>query len=128
MIDTEAAAKVTVTARRWSGGWELWNEDTCWTQVRHLTHAADQVRDYLDTIDPDTDHSTWQVVVTPDTDLAIAANARAAADTARAAAADAATQSRQAVTALLNAGISTTDTAVLMGITKGRVSQLSKSA
>lgn len=119
---------VTVTARRWTGGWELWNGDTCWTQVKHLAKAADQVRDYLDTIDPDTDHTDWSVTVMPDEDLAIAATARAAAETARQATDTAAATSRQAVTELLAAGVSTTDTAILMGITKGRVSQLAKSA
>ena len=27
---------VTIAARKWDGGWELWNDDDCWTQVRYL--------------------------------------------------------------------------------------------
>lgn len=119
---------VTVTARRWDGGWELWSGDDCLTQVRHLINAASQVRDYLDTIDPTTDHTTWDVTVLPDSELEIAAEARATAEAARIVTAEAAAKSRQAVTALINAGVSTTDAAVLMGISKGRVSQLAKSA
>ena len=48
---------VTITARRWSGGWELWSKDDCWTQVARLDRARQQVVDYLDTVDEDTDHS-----------------------------------------------------------------------
>ena len=58
---------VTVTARRWSGGWELWNGDDCWTQVARLDRARQQVVDYLDTIDEDTDHSDWTIIVIPET-------------------------------------------------------------
>ena len=41
---------VTVTARRWSGGWELWSKDDCWTQVARLDRARQQVVNYLDTV------------------------------------------------------------------------------
>ncbi|MFT3943630.1 MAG: antitoxin HicB [Ancrocorticia sp.] len=116
--------EVTVTARRWSGGWELWNEDDCWTQVRHLTKAVQQVRDYLDTVHPEVDHSNWSVTVLPADELTVVVEAREAAEAAREAAAEASAKSRQAVAKLLSEGISTTDTAVLMGISKGRVSQL----
>ena len=47
---------VTVTARRWSRGWELWNGDDCWTQVARLDRARQQVVDYLDTVDEDYIH------------------------------------------------------------------------
>ena len=56
---------ITVTAVKWDGGWELWSGDDCWTQVANLDRAAQQVKDYLDTVDPDTDHSTWSVAVIP---------------------------------------------------------------
>ena len=58
---------VTVTARRWSGGWEPWNGDDCWTQVARLDRARQQVVDYLDTVDEDTDHSDWTITVIPET-------------------------------------------------------------
>ncbi len=116
--------EVTITARRWSGGWELWNEDYCWTQVRHLTKVVQQVRDYLDTVHPEVDHPDWSVTVRPADELAAVVEARKAAEAARKAAAEASTKSRHAVAELLSEGVSTTDAAVLMGISKGRVSQL----
>ncbi len=119
---------VTITARKWSGGWELWNEDDCWTQVRRLKNGVQQVRDYMDTVWEDVDHSDWEVIIVPASDKArndvIAAREAAAA--AQAAVNDAAAKSRRAVAALLAEGLSTTDAAALMGISKGRVSQLAK--
>ncbi|MFP7697131.1 hypothetical protein [Trueperella sp. LYQ143] len=54
---------VYVTARPWHGGWELeLNEDNC-TQVTNLDHARQQVIDYLDSIDPATDHSQWTIKI-----------------------------------------------------------------
>ena len=53
-------ATLTITARRWRGGWELWHEDDCWTQVATLAKTEQQVRDYLDTIDEDHPHRPGQ--------------------------------------------------------------------
>ena len=58
---------LTVTANRWSGGWELEIDDDHHTQVRTLSHAQQQVIDYLDTVDEDTDHSDWTITVIPET-------------------------------------------------------------
>lgn len=55
--------KVRVTAHRWPGGWELHRDGEVLTQVSSLDDAVGQVRDYLDTIDPGTDHSRWVVEV-----------------------------------------------------------------
>lgn len=57
---------ITITARKWRGGWELWNDDDCWTQVANLGRARQQVIDYLDTMDESTDHSDWEIEVIPD--------------------------------------------------------------
>ncbi|WP_300345582.1 hypothetical protein [Nesterenkonia sp.] len=57
---------ITVTARKWAHGWELIIDENNATQVRTLAHAAQQVRDYLDTIDPETDHSQVNVLLTLD--------------------------------------------------------------
>lgn len=57
---------ITITARKWRGGWELWNGDDCWTQVGDLSRARQQVVDYLDTVDEGTDHSGWHFDVIPD--------------------------------------------------------------
>ena len=58
---------VTVTATRWSGGWELEIDEDHHTQVARLDRARQQVVDYLDTIDEDTDHSDWTITVIPET-------------------------------------------------------------
>ena len=41
-----------VTATPWSGGWELTLDDDNITSSRYLSDARQQVRDYLDTIQP----------------------------------------------------------------------------
>lgn len=50
-----------VTARRWAKGWELHFGAQDVTQVRCLTQAEQQVRDYLATIDPSTDHTQMNI-------------------------------------------------------------------
>ncbi|MFC0673765.1 hypothetical protein [Brachybacterium hainanense] len=50
---------VTVAFRSWSGGFQLTvdgEQDTS-TQVADLTDASQQVRAYLDSVDPEVDHS-----------------------------------------------------------------------
>lgn len=59
---------VSVSARRWAQGWELWISGEPATQADNLDDAAEQVRDYLDTIDPGTDHGAWEVRVTAQPD------------------------------------------------------------
>lgn len=58
---------VNVTFERWAHGWELTieGEGDVSTQCAALSGAGRQVRDYLDTIDPEVDHSDWEVVLTP---------------------------------------------------------------
>ena len=116
---------LTVTANRWSGGWELEIDDDHHTQVRTLSHAQQQVIDYLDTVDEDTDHSSWQIDVVPDiTSLAAVRTAHQAAADAKTAQARAVTTSRQAAAALRAEGLSVADAAALMGGSPGRISQL----
>ncbi|WP_349826858.1 hypothetical protein [Brevibacterium litoralis] len=57
---------LTVTARPWEHGWELIISEDDATQVRSLDNAVDQVRDYLGTLDPETDHSATPVLVVPE--------------------------------------------------------------
>ncbi|WP_297009263.1 hypothetical protein [uncultured Corynebacterium sp.] len=57
--------RISVHAHKWSDGWDLLIDNDNATSVRHLSDAADQVRDYLDTLDPDTDHSGAQIDVIP---------------------------------------------------------------
>lgn len=117
---------ITVTARKWAHGWELEIDPAHHTQVATLDKAARQVRDYLDTEDPATDHSGWAVDVIPDLGalserIAEARKAtQAAADASRAAA----QESREVVHQLREAGYSVTDSAAILGVSRGRVSQL----
>lgn len=116
---------VTVTARRWSGGWELWSGDDCWTQVARLDRARQQVVDYLDTVDEDTDHSDWTIIVIPEVaSLDRVHAARETAARARALQEEAATAWREAALALRAEGLSVADAATIMGVSRGRISQL----
>ncbi len=118
--------RITVTAHRWLDGWELRRDGDPITQVRTLDKAVRQVIDYYDTIEPGVDHSGWEVVVVPDIgklgeDVAHARRATVeAADAAR----EAAKQARRVVRELRAEGYSVTDTAAILGVSRGRVSQL----
>lgn len=57
---------VTATAHRWEHGWELRIDGEPVTQVASFDRAAQQVRDYLDTVEPATDHSRWEVEIIPE--------------------------------------------------------------
>lgn len=121
---------ISVTARQWEYGWELWIGDEVATQVSTLDKAATQIRDYLDTIEPATDHSDWDVTITPDLGGLEEQVSEARAFTAAATRAqeDAAKRSREAVRALRQYGLSVTDTAAILGVSRGRISQLDKAA
>jgi len=118
--------EITVTATKWKLGWELELEDGGITQVRNLTDATVQVREYLDTVDPDVDHSSWSVNIVPQIGPALSEALAAKADTeaAKIATQQAARRLRTAVRDLRQAGLSSSNTATVLGITKGRVSQL----
>lgn len=55
-MDTDTS-NYRVTATPWSSGWELTLDDDNITSSRYLSDARQQVRDYLDTIQPNVDHS-----------------------------------------------------------------------
>lgn len=120
---------IAVTARRWEHGWELILGEDDATQVRTLDKATQQVRDYLDTLHPETDHSEWDVEITPDLgnprDLSVRIkNARLATAKASAAQRAAAAQSRALACTLRAEGLSVTDSAAILGVSRGRVTQL----
>ncbi|MFB2580863.1 antitoxin HicB [Herbiconiux sp. P15] len=125
----ELMTAIDVTATRWVGGWELAIDGDPVTQVRTLDHAAQQVRDYLDTAEPGTDHSTVEVVLIPDFGDGVSVRVREARE-ATAAAQErqvaAARQARTVVRELRAKGVSVTDTAALLGVSRGRISQLDK--
>ncbi|WP_238147683.1 hypothetical protein [Rothia uropygioeca] len=55
--------RVVVHARAWSGGWELIFDNEQATQVSELDFAEQQVRDFLDTVEPELDHSDVDVEI-----------------------------------------------------------------
>ncbi|WP_448263510.1 hypothetical protein [Microbacterium aurum] len=54
---------VLVVARQWERGWELFLDRRVVTQVASLGGAEQQIRDYLDTVDPEADHAHWEITV-----------------------------------------------------------------
>ena len=117
---------VNVTATKWKLGWELTLDTGGVTQSRTLANAEQEVRDYLDTAEPETDHSSWTVFVIPQIGpvLEDAMMAKAASEAAQEATRAAAKRMREAVRGLRDAGLSVGDTAVVLGVSRGRVSQL----
>ena len=113
----------TVTATRWEDGWELDIDGVGVTQCRALGSAEHMVRDYLrlDGLDADADLDIVidldgledEVRATKERTAAAARATREAADAARAIAAE-----------LRDKGLSVADTAAVLGVSKGRVSQL----
>lgn len=118
--------KVTVTAHQWEHGWELHLNDDPITQVSTLDKAEQQVRDYFDTIDPNTDHTGWEIVIKPNIgSLSTRVQQARAATKAAAEAQEAAARSaREVARELRAAGFSVTDSAAILGVSRGRVSQL----
>lgn len=126
------ASAVEVAFERWKHGWELTidGEDEVSTQVATLSGARQQVRDYLDTIDPDIDHSQWTVTLRPrDRELEDRVTAtREATREASAAQERAARESRALVAHLSDAGLTGADIAAVLDISRSRVHQLRKHA
>lgn len=118
---------LNITARRWSGGWELWNgEDIC-TQVRTLAKARQQVIDYLDTVEENVDHSSYVINIIPEMPAdAHAAEAIQASKAAEQSARTAYKASRHTVRTLKNAGFSLADIGFIMGLSRARISQLAR--
>lgn len=114
-----------VTARRWSGGWELHIAGEGVTQVRTLENAVDQVRDYLATLHGD-DYADAHVNVVPDLDGYEAVVTQAKREVAEALEGQrrASEHYRQVVAELRARGLSVTDSAAILGVSRGRVSQL----
>lgn len=123
---------VTATFERWAHGWELTveGEEEVSTQAATLSGARQQVRDYLDTIDPEVDHSNWTVTLKP-ADAALServSTARQATKDAAAAQERAARESRTLVAQLSSAGYKGADIAEILDVTRGRAHQLMQDA
>jgi len=115
----------TVSAKRWEHGWELNVDGIGVTQSRLLSDAEAMVRDYL-AADENSDAETAEVTIHPDLgDLEdLIHTVRAQTEGAQIAQQEAAKAARDLVSQLRRAGLSVADTATVLGVTKGRVSQL----
>lgn len=116
-----------VTAKRWEHGWELHVDGVGVTQSITLAGAKQQVRDYIATVN-DLEECTDEIDINVELGGLEDEARRATEDNVRAAAAQrrAAAQSRDVARKLRSAGLSVTDTAAVMGVSRGRVSQLTK--
>lgn len=115
----------TVTAKRWEKGWELHIDGVGVTQSRTLADAERMVRDYL-RLDEHADFETATVHIVPDLGSLHAEVQRAREHTraAEVAQREAAAEARRVARELRRAGLSVTDTATVLGVSRGRVSQL----
>ena len=116
-----------VRAVHWEHGWELHIENEGVTQVRTLSKATQQVRDYLESMhDKPFDHAEINLKLDVNGLEKEAAAARADIIKAAEAQEKAASNSRKIAKKLRSKGLSVSDTAEVLGVSKGRVSQLTK--
>jgi len=120
-----AVSAYNVRAVKWEHGWELHVEDLGVTQCRTLATAVEQVRDFIATmLDTDAEDAEVHLSVAiggveKDVERARKMTAEAIEKQHQAA-----TESRRVARELRHAGLSVADTAAVMDISKGRVSQL----
>ena len=113
----------TVTAKKWTGGWELHVDGVGVTQCRTLDSAERQAKDYIETLLDEADADVSVEVDLDDITREVAAARRQLLE-AQEAQETAAAASRAAARHLREAGLSVSDSAYVMGISRGRVSQL----
>jgi hypothetical protein len=118
-----------VTAKRWKHGWELHIDGVGVTQSRTLDTAEQMVRDYIETL-TDKEVSGDKIVITPDLGefghkVTAVRELLAAADRQQQ---EARNSYRTLAADLRAAGLSVSDTAAILGVSRGRVSQLSKAS
>lgn len=114
--------KYTARAVHWDGGWELHIDGVGVTQVRLFKDAAGQVADYLDTMGLAWDEVAIRADIGQLADEIVEAK-RLAAE-AEELQTTAALKWRHSARELRDLGLSVTDVASLMEISRGRVSQL----
>jgi hypothetical protein len=114
-----------VCAKRWAHGWELHIDGIGVTQSRTLDGAEQMVRDYVETL-TGRDVSDATIVIQPDLGglEAKAADVRKQIERAQRENRQAAAASRALAGELRAAGLSVSDTATVLGVSRGRVSQL----
>jgi hypothetical protein len=118
-----------VTAKRWGPGWELDIDGIGATQSKTLATAEQMIRDYIETL-TDQDVSGADLAITPELGALEkkVKTVRAQVDAAERTQRDAAHAKRQLADDLRSAGLSVSDTAALLGVSRGRVSQLSNAS
>ena len=115
----------TARAVRWEHGWELHVDGVGVTQVRVLEHAVQQVRDLVETMtDEPADDADITLVLDLDDLGARASAARSLTAEATAKQAEAAAATRAVVRDMRGRGLSVSDIATVLGVSRGRVSQL----
>ena len=114
-----------VRAQRWKHGWELHVDGVGVTQSRTLETAEQQVLDFVESL-LGVDASGDTVAVHADLGAigTRLARARAKSERAQVLQREAAAASRASVHELREAGVSVSDIATLMQVSRGRVSQL----
>lgn len=117
-----------VRARRWKGGWELHIDGEGVTQCRTLDQAGQQALDYLETVHDDFNSDTAHIVIHYDLGGIEDEVDEVKEETTRAAETQryAARHLRQVTTSLRKMGLSVTDTATVLGVSRGRISQLTR--
>lgn len=114
-----------VRARHWRGGWELHIDGEGVTQCRTLHRAGRQVQDYLETLhDQSFDDATITVAVELDGLENQIEDVKAETRSAGEAQLRAAAHLRALTRQLRAEELSVTDIASLLGVSRGRVSQL----
>ena len=118
-------SRYTAHAKRWAHGWELHIDGVGVTQSRTLAAAPDMVRDYIATL-YDVDAADAEIAVVPELGgleerVAVTRERTKNAEIQQRAAAQAA---RELARELRSSGMSVSDTAVILGVSRGRVSQL----
>lgn len=112
-------------AVRWKHGWELHVDGVGVTQVRTLATADQQVRDLVETM-LDIDASDARVILVVDAGgvETRVSRTKAKADLAATLQRAAAVEARREASELRDAGLSVSDIAVIMQVSRGRASQL----
>ncbi|WP_130453821.1 sigma factor-like helix-turn-helix DNA-binding protein [Leucobacter luti] len=96
--------------------------------MRALGKAEARIREHLDAVHPGVDHSDRDITIAPELGE-LGERVRAARQATSAAASaqeEAARRSREVARALREAGLTVTEAAVILGVSRGRVSQLTR--
>jgi hypothetical protein len=124
--EDRATERYNVVAKRWKHGWELHIEGLGVTQSKTLATADAMVRDYIESLTNRVVHSDAVITITPDLgaigeQVTNMKDLYALADRSER---EASKTKQKVVFELRRSGYSVTDMAVILGVTRARVSQL----